>query len=65
MYGGNFPGPTMPIDRSVDRNILVLLGSYLCALNLQFSRMAPLMQRCGDLMQKEALITNEAERKLT
>jgi hypothetical protein len=51
MYGPdvNFPGPPMP-QLQVERNVVVLLGSYLTNLNLQLSRLAPLMTRCGDLM---------------
>jgi hypothetical protein len=66
MYGpdANFPGPPMP-QLQVDRNIVVLLGSYLTNLILQIQRLSPLMTRCGDLMQRESQLTNEAERKLT
>ena len=49
----------------VDRNIVVLLGSYLSNLNLQLQRLAPLLSRCGDLMQRESKLTNEAERNMT
>ena len=49
----------------VDRNIVVLLGSYLSNLNLQLQRLSPLMSRCGDLMQREGRLQNEAERNLT
>lgn len=66
MYGpdANFPGPPMP-QLDVDRNIVVLLGSYLANLNLQLQRLSPLMSRAGDLMQREAKLQNEAERNLT
>jgi len=49
----------------VERNIIVLLGSYLTNLCLQLQRLSPLMTRCGDLMQRESQLNNEAERKLT
>lgn len=66
MYGpdAGFPGPPMP-PLDVDRNIVVLLGSYLSNLNLQLQRLTPLMSRCGDLMQREGRLQNEAERNLT
>lgn len=49
----------------VQRNVIVLLGSYLANLNLQLQRLAPLMSRTGDLMQRESLMTGQAERQLT
>lgn len=44
---------------------MVLLGSYLTNLNLQLQRLAPMMSRTGDLMQRESLLTSDAERQLT
>ena len=66
MYGPDvsFPGPPMP-QLQVERNIIVLLGSYLTNLCLQMQRLSPLMTRCGDLMQRESQLINDAERKLT
>jgi hypothetical protein len=65
MYGGAmFPGPPMP-QMEVERNVVVLLGSYLSNLNLQLQRLAPLMTRTGDLMQRESLLNDEANRQLT
>jgi len=51
MYGpsSNFPGPPMP-QLQFQRNIIVLLGSYLSNLTLQLQRLAPLMNRTGDLL---------------
>jgi hypothetical protein len=49
----------------VERNTVVLLGSYLTNLNLQLQRLAPMMSRTGDLMQRESLLTSDAERQLT
>lgn len=49
----------------VERNTVVLLGSYLTNLNLQLQRLAPMMSRTGDLMQRESLLTSQAERQLT
>lgn len=60
----NFPGPPMP-QLQVERNTVVLLGSYLTNLNLQLQRLAPMMSRTGDLMQRESLLTSDAERQLT
>lgn len=59
--GASFPGPPMP-QLQVERNVVVLLGSYLTNLNLQLQRLAPIMSRTGDLMQRESLLTSEAER---
>lgn len=56
-----FPGPPMP-QLQVDRNLTVLLGSYLANLSLQLQRVAPLTQRTGDLMQRESLITAPDQR---
>ena len=49
----------------VERNIVVLLGSYMTNLVLQLQRLMPLMSRAGDLMQRESLMTSQAERDLT
>ena len=49
----------------VERNVVVLLGSYLTNLNLQLQRMAPVMSRAGDLMQRESQITSQADRLST
>lgn len=48
---------------NVDRNILVLLGSYLSNLTLQLQRTTPFLQRSGDLLQRESLITDAAQRQ--
>ena len=62
MHGGaDFPGPPMP-QLQVQRNVIVLLGSYLTNLNLQLQRLQPLLSRTGDLMQRESLMTGQAER---
>jgi hypothetical protein len=42
----------------VDRNIVVLLGSYLTNLNFQLQRLGPYMSRTGDLMQRESQLTS-------
>ena len=47
--GSSFPGPVMP-QIQVDRNLIVLLGSYLTNLSLNIQRFLPYMQRLADLM---------------
>jgi len=49
----------------VERNLVVLLGSYLSNLNVQLQRLSPVFARCGDLMQRESLLTNQQDRELT
>lgn len=44
---------------------MVLLGSYMSNLAFNFTRLAPLLQRCGDLLQRESLLTNPRDRHLT
>jgi len=59
-----FPGPIMP-QLPFDRNIMVLLGSYMSVMAFNFTRLAPLLQRCGDLLQRESLLTNPRDRHMT
>ena len=49
----------------VERNIIVLLGSYMTNLVLQLQRLMPLMTRAGDLMQRESFMNTQGERDLT
>jgi hypothetical protein len=42
---------------------MVLLGSYMTNLSFNMSRMIPYMQRCGDLLQRESLVTNAEHRQ--
>ena len=49
----------------VERNIVVLLGSYMTNLVLQLQRLMPLMTRAGDLMQRESFMNTQGERDLT
>jgi hypothetical protein len=44
---------------------MVLLGSYLCGLAFNMSRLVPFLQRCGDLLQRESLLTNPRDRNVT
>lgn len=44
---------------------MVLLGSYMCGLAFNLTRIAPLFQRCGDLLQRESLLTNPRDRHIT
>jgi hypothetical protein len=44
-----FPGPMMP-QLPLERNMCVLLGSYLNNLALNLQRLIPFIQRCGDLL---------------
>lgn len=48
-----------------DRNPMVLLGSYMTNLAFNMQRMIPYMQRCGDLLQRESLLTNADHRRQT
>ena len=41
---------------AVERNVVVLLGSYLTNLVINLQRLSPMMMRCGDLMQRESLV---------
>eukprot|EP00347_Sterkiella_histriomuscorum_P022410 403338593 len=59
-----FPGPMMP-QLPFDRNMCVLLGSYLNNLSQNLQRLLPFMQRCGDLLQRESLLQNPRDRTLT
>ena len=60
----NFPGPPMP-QLPFDRNPILLLGSYLSNLSFTMQRLLPYMQRCGDLMQRESLLTVADNRRKT
>lgn len=60
----SFPGPIMP-QLAFDRNIMVLLGSYMTGLAFNLTRVAPILQRCGDLLTRESLLTNPRDRQLT
>jgi len=53
--------PQLPFDR----NFIVLLGSYMSNLSFNLTRIAPLLSRCGDLMQRESLLVNSRDRQLT
>ena len=44
---------------------MVLLGSYMAGLAFNFTRLAPILQRCGDLMQRESLLVNQRDRQMT
>ena len=59
-----FPGPIMP-QLPFDRNIMVLLGSYMSGLAFNMTRIAPLLQRCGDLLQRESLLVDQRDRTMT
>ena len=48
-----------------DRNPIHLLGSYMTNLAFNLQRLLPFMQRCGDLMQRESLLTNADHRRKT
>lgn len=45
--------------------MMVLLGSYMAGLAFNFTRLAPILQRCGDLMQRESLLVNQRDRQMT
>jgi hypothetical protein len=53
--------PQLPFER----NMMVLLGSYMAGLAFNFTRLAPLLQRCGDLLQRESLLVNQRDRRMT
>ena len=53
--------PQLPFER----NTSVLLGSYMSNLALNLQRLIPFMMRCGDLMQRESLLTNARDRNMT
>ena len=59
-----FPGPVMP-QLPFDRNVIVLLGSYLSSLSFAMNRLSPFLQRGGDLLQRESLMQNPIDRQLT
>lgn len=59
-----FPGPPMA-QLPFDRNPMVLLGSYMTNLAFNMYLMIPYMQRCGDLLQRESLLTNPDHRRQT
>ena len=50
--------PLLPFDR----NAMHLMGSYLTNLALNLQRVLPYVQRCGDLMSRESLLTNANQR---
>ena len=50
--------PILPFDR----NPIHLLGSYLTNMSFTLQRLLPFMQRTGDLMQRESLMTNADQR---
>ena len=58
-----FPGPIMP-QLPFDRTITVLLGSFMTQLAFNLTRVAPLLQRCGDLLQRDSLLTNQRDRQM-
>lgn len=66
MMGNNatFPGPPMP-QLPFDRNPIHLLGSYLTNLTFTLQRLLPFMQRTGDLMSRESLLTQQQQRRQT
>jgi hypothetical protein len=53
--------PQLPFDR----NMGVLMGSYMSNLALNLQRLVPFMMRCGDLMQRENLLNQRRDRQLT
>ena len=53
--------PILPFDR----NPIHLLGSYMTNMAFNLQRLIPFMQRCGDLMSRESLITNADHRHQT
>lgn len=57
-----FPGPPMP-QLPFDRNPIHLMGSYLSNLSFTLQRLLPYMQRCGDMMQRESLLTAPQHRR--
>ena len=66
MMGNNaqFPGPSMP-QLPFDRNPVVLMGSYMTSLALNLQTMIPYLQRTGDLLQRESLLTSQQSRRQT
>ena len=48
-----------------DRNPIHLLGSYMTNMAFNLQRLLPFMQRCGDLMARESLMTNAEHRRKT
>ena len=53
--------PPLPVQR----NPMVLMGSYLANLSQAMIRLAQFMQRTGDLLQRENILTNEGHRRKT
>jgi hypothetical protein len=53
--------PQLPFERTP----ILLLGSYLNNLTNQIQRLLPFMTRTGDLMQRESLIKESADRVAT
>ena len=37
----------------------------MAGLAFNFTRLAPILQRCGDLMQRESLLVNQRDRQMT
>lgn len=66
MQGNNsvFPGGQIP-QLPFEKNPMHILGTYLCNLSMAMSRLQPYMQRCGDLLQRESLLTTETSRRQT
>ena len=48
--------PPLPYER----NPIHLMGSYMTNLAQTLQRLAPFMQRCGDLMQRESQISDHS-----
>ncbi len=53
--------PQLPFER----NTTVQLGSYMSNLAFNLQRLAPILTRCGDLMQRESILVNPRDRQLT
>lgn len=57
-----FPGVAMPpLPFKVDS--AAQLGSYLTTMSMLIQRLLPFMQRTGDLLTRESLMTNVNARK--
>jgi hypothetical protein len=56
------PPPSMP-RLPFERNTMHLMGSYLSHLAENLQYVLPFMTRCGDLLQRESLITDPLERQ--
>ena len=61
--GASFPPPRMP-QLPVQRNPLVLLGGFLYNYQFQLLRLLPFISRVADLLQRESLVTDPAEREM-